>query len=275
MGKTIGIISLKGGVGKTSVVSALGAAMAKEFGKKVLVVDANFSAPNLGLHVGLVNQDTTIHHVLSGMEDVKKAIYETDYGFHILPGSLIYEKVDPLKLKDHLKKIKNHYDAILIDSSPTLNDEILATMVASDELFVVTTPDHVTLSTTLRAVKLAKESNTPIKGLILNKVLNKSFELSLEDIEEAANCPVLAVLPYETGVLKALSMNTPSTLYKKSGTTHEYKHLAAALLGETYNDRRLSQRLRYLFGRVPRQVTNREAFRENLCDTVFRKVFNK
>ena len=36
-GKTIGIISLKGGVGKTSSVANLGAALASEFGRKVLV----------------------------------------------------------------------------------------------------------------------------------------------------------------------------------------------------------------------------------------------
>ena len=63
-GKIIGIISLKGGVGKTSSVANLGAVLASEFNKKVLVVDANFSAPNLGLHLGLVEPKVTIHDVL-------------------------------------------------------------------------------------------------------------------------------------------------------------------------------------------------------------------
>ena len=51
-------------------------------------------------------------------------------------------------------------------------------MIASDKLFVVTTPDHVTLSTTLKAVKLGKQRKTPIKGLIPTKVHNKNFELN-------------------------------------------------------------------------------------------------
>ena len=54
-GTTIGVISIKGGVGKTTAVSNLGTVMANTFGKKVLLVDANFSAPNLGLHLGVVN----------------------------------------------------------------------------------------------------------------------------------------------------------------------------------------------------------------------------
>ncbi|GAG95692.1 unnamed protein product [marine sediment metagenome] len=63
MGKAIGILSLKGGVGKTSVVAALGDAFA-DFGKKVLLIDANFSAPNLGLHFNIVDPEKTIHDLL-------------------------------------------------------------------------------------------------------------------------------------------------------------------------------------------------------------------
>ena len=51
MVKIYGIISIKGGVGKTTAVCNLGAVLAHEFGKRVLLVDANLSSPNLGLHL--------------------------------------------------------------------------------------------------------------------------------------------------------------------------------------------------------------------------------
>ena len=47
MGKVLGVISIKGGVGKTTLVSNLGASLANDFKKKVLLIDANFNAPNL------------------------------------------------------------------------------------------------------------------------------------------------------------------------------------------------------------------------------------
>jgi len=53
MGKTIGLISLKGGVGKTTVSAALAVNLAKKHDKKVLLVDANYSAPNLGIHMNI------------------------------------------------------------------------------------------------------------------------------------------------------------------------------------------------------------------------------
>ena len=136
-------------------------------------------------------------------------------------------------------------------------------MMASDELMVVTTPDYPTLSTTLRAVKLAKQKRTPISGLILNKVHNKKFELSIEDIEEATNVPVLAMLPYDVNVLEALSQATPSTLHKeRSDSSIEYKKLAAALIGEEYNDPRFMPRLKSLFKKPLKQDDNRDVFRE-------------
>ena len=63
--KVFGIIALKGGVGKTTVVANLGAALAQEFHKRVLLVDANFTTPHLGLHVGMVRPSHTLHNVIN------------------------------------------------------------------------------------------------------------------------------------------------------------------------------------------------------------------
>jgi len=257
--KTVGVISIKGGVGKTSTVSSLGASLANDFKKKVLLVDANFTSPTLGLHIGLVNPEITLHHVLDGKANIKEAIYETGYGFDIIPGSHIYDRIDPYALKDKLKELKNNYDLIIVDSSPNLNEEILAAMMASDELLVLTTPDYVTLATTLNAVKLAKVRKTPIIGLVLNKVHGKDFELSIEDIEKAAGVNVLAVLPHEIKVLEALSKSTPSTLHKNSEMSLELKKLAGSLIGESYSEGKWKAFFKKLnnFGRVSKQEVNR------------------
>ena len=75
MGKIIGLISLKGGVGKTSCTANIGASLAKEFGKKVLLVDANFSVPNLAMHFGISDYSTTIQDAIMGNSTLQKAIY--------------------------------------------------------------------------------------------------------------------------------------------------------------------------------------------------------
>jgi len=103
MGGTIGLIALKGGVGKTTISAALGTNLANKYNKKVLLVDANFSAPNLGLHMNIISPKKTIHDVLNG-ERVSNAIH-SQYGVDVIPGNFLYEKtINPLRLKQKLAR---------------------------------------------------------------------------------------------------------------------------------------------------------------------------
>jgi len=262
MGKTIGILSLKGGVGKTSAVLSLGSAVA-ESGKKVLLVDGNFSAPNLGIHLNIINPEVTLHHVLGRGADVRDAIQKMDdFNFDFLPSSIFYRgRFNPLKLKEKLKNLKRKYDIILIDSSPALDDETLAVMNAADELFVVTTPDYPTLSTTLKSLRDARSRGIEIDGLILNKVYNKPFELSISEIEDTAEVPVLAVIPHELNVMKSASNFMPAFVQNpKSRGSEEYRKLAGTVIGEKY--RPTSGIRRFLkFKTTPKhQEVNRELY---------------
>jgi len=261
MGKIIGIMSLKGGVGKTSVVASLGSAIAG-FGKKVLLIDANFSAPNLGIHFNLTDTPVTIHDVLTRKANLKDATYAVGE-LDIIPASIFSDDViGPLRLREKIKPLRKKYDIILIDSSPSLADEGLATLFASDEVFFVINPDHSSLSNTIKTINRANQRRTIINGLILNKVHDKDFELTLEQIESTTNIPIMAVIPHEISVLEAQSKFIPSVQFKpKSKGTKEYKRLAATLTGEEYKP----FSWRKLLGLTPKkEEINRELFYERL-----------
>ncbi|MCK4997409.1 AAA family ATPase [Candidatus Pacearchaeota archaeon] len=233
--KIVGVVALKGGVGKTTVVANLGAALADHYNKKVLIVDANFSTPHLGLHVGLVNPKQNLHPVLSDDYSIYEAIYQHELGFHIIPGKLAPTEVNALALKEKLEPLREIYDIIIVDSSPSLNNEMAATMDASDELIVVSSPDYPTLSSTLHAVNLAKKQNTVIRGIVLNKVRRKKFELGSKDIAEASEVKVLASLPDSLKVLSATAKMVPVVIhFPKEEISHIYKKLAGSIIGEKY-----------------------------------------
>ncbi|MBU4069453.1 MAG: AAA family ATPase [Nanoarchaeota archaeon] len=261
MGKVIGVVSLKGGVGKTSSVVALGEAIS-QFNKKVLLIDANFSAPNLGLHLNIVEPDITLHHVLNGKAHIKDAIYAFG-NIDVIPCSIFNRSIiNPLLLKNKINSLKKRYDVILIDSAPSLNEETLSVILASDELLLVTTPDHLSISTILKASKLAKQRGALINGLILNKVHKKDFELSLDEIEKTTEIPVMAVIPHDLNILKSLSKFTPCVGFKpKAESSIEYKKLAAVLIGEKYKPFNLRNFVRIT---PKRQEINREVFYEGL-----------
>lgn len=262
MCKVIGVVSLKGGVGKTSSVIALGHAFSR-LGKKVLLVDGNLSAPNLGLHLNIIEPEKGLHDVLQRNINPSDSINNLD-NFDVITSRIFDEgNIEYLSLKKRISYLKNSYDVIILDSSPKLDEETLAVILASDELLVVTTPDVPTLGTTIKAVKYAKKRGTPISGLVLNKVYNKNFEISLKDVEETLGIPVLASIPYDIGFLKSLSeFKAFNEIKPNSEVSEEYMKLAGALVGEKYK----TFKIKTLFGWInPRkQDINRTIYYKSL-----------
>jgi septum site-determining protein MinD len=267
MGISIGVISIKGGVGKTTVAASLAADLANHHKKKVLLVDGNYSAPNLGLHMDVVEPLKTIHDVLAGKARPLSAIH-TRYGVDVIPGSYFYDKgVAYLKLKDRLESIKNSYDFVVIDSSPTLDEETLSTMLASDRLFVITTPDYPTLSCSLRAASLAKKRGKPVSGIIVNKIRDPLYELSIHEVEDALGIPVVAQLPDEKDHVRALFTRIPMPVYnRKSPFSREINRLSAALVGE---EEQIPFFNRLLGIPIKKAAVNRQLLKQSFYKSVF------
>ena len=103
MPSTIGIISIKGGAGKTTIAASLASDLVNHFSKKVLLVDANYGSPNLGLHMDIVSPERTIHEVLAHRAKIKSAIHNR-FGVDVIPGSYFFDAhFNPLKLKNKIK----------------------------------------------------------------------------------------------------------------------------------------------------------------------------
>ncbi len=268
MVQTLGIIAIKGGVGKTTLAASLASDLVNHYGKKVLLVDANYSAPNLGLHMDIVEPKKTIHDVLDRKAHIRSAIHQR-FGVDVIPGSYVHnQRLNYLKLKDKLSAIKSEYDFVIIDSSPSLNEEVLSTMLASDSLFVVTTPDYPTLSCSLKAAKLAKQRGMVISGVIINKMRDPNYELTLKEIEEVIGIPVVARIPDDEIHTRALFTRIPASIYnRKSKFGREISKLSAALTGQ--NEKRS------FFGRIfgngyKKEEVNRQLLREDFYKSMFK-----
>jgi septum site-determining protein MinD len=231
----ISVVSAKGGVGKTTVVSNLGTVLVKNFGKRVLVVDGNITTPTLGIHLGMLSQEKTLHDVLAENVNLTQAIYIHPCGLHIIPASLspTSEYPDPQTLKEKLDDIKNAYDIIFIDGAAGIGREVISAIRASDSVLVVTNPEMTSVLSAIKAIKISRSLGIPILGIVLNRATREKHELKVSDVEELCEAKVIAAIPYDRKIPESIRRMTPVVLYDKNAkSVPAFNSLAAQIIGE-------------------------------------------
>ena len=234
MGKIITITSGKGGVGKTTTSINLAAAL-NYFGKDVIIVDANLSTPNVGLHLGAPIVPISLNHVLMGKAKLSEAIYEHESGTKVIPSSLSISELknlDHSKLKEVAKKLKKIADIVIFDSAAGLGEEAVAAIDSADELIIVTNPEIPAVTDALKISKLIEQMGKSVKGVIVTKVKNSKTEMPISNISEMLELPILGIVPHDDKFQASLVMKDAIIhTYPKSKASREYKRIAANIIG--------------------------------------------
>lgn len=232
--RIIGIVSAKGGVGKTTTAINLGAAAVNTFNKSVLVLDTNINTGNLGLNLGLTYHPVSMRSIIKDPISILHSVHKHKSGLHVIPSSLVTEKkkVNTASLRKKLKKL-NNYDLILLDSAPGTGDDAQIAMKVADGLLLVVTPDMPAIGTVIKTMEMAKRLKVPVHGVVLNKVKGKKYEITVRNIETALGVPVIAIVPEDPSVQEAVYARMPVVLHKsRAPCSVSFKKLSAKILGK-------------------------------------------
>ena len=235
--RVIGVFSCKGGVGKTTAVANLGMCLTQYMGDNILAVDANLTAPNLGLHFGEFSPKVTIHDALADELPIEKVVMKC-HDLPVLLGSIAYgDEIHLVDLRGHLEPLKGKYKVILIDSAPGIGGEVIAAIKACDEIIIVTNPHVPTVASTLKTFRAAERYKVPIMGVIVNKVRGEPFELPIEDVKKALGWPIIAAVPEDRKVRESTAAGIPVVRYDpKSSAAVEFRKLGEFLVKHVTRD---------------------------------------
>ena len=253
MGKVIALANQKGGVGKTTTAINLAASLAV-LEKKVLIVDADPQAnATSGIGIDVKSVNTSIYECVVENIDPRKIILKTAIqGLELIPShiDLVGAEIEMLNLPDRekvlstvIEQIRDNYDFIFIDCSPSLGLITVNALTAADSVIIPVQCEYFALEglgkllNTIKIIQTRLNPDLEIEGFLLTMYdsrLNLSNQVLQEVQSHFGDMVFETVITRNIKLSEAPSYGLPIVLYDATSKgASSYMELAKEILQHT------------------------------------------
>ena len=215
MARLIGIISGKGGVGKTTIASNLSYALSK-FGQKVVAIDCNITTPHLSSYMPDFSWRASLNDVMKGKADIFLAMHYNN-GIYIVPASPNLEDligVDISNLREVMQPLRAADNLVILDSAPGLGKESISVLSSCTEVLFVTVPQRPAVNDILKCIKVAEEIGVKQLGLVLNMCSKQRYNLTAEEVEEITGLNVIGNIDFDKKIIDSVLTKKPLVILR-------------------------------------------------------------
>lgn len=240
-GRIVTVFSPKGGVGKTTSSVNLALALSDRGARKVCLVDLDLGFGDVAITMQLFPTHSIEQAV--GAEDLvdlpmlESLLTRHEESLMVLAAPAhpdVRERITPLLISRILRALRDGFDYIVVDTSPSFDDATLTALDETDECVIVATLDV----PTLKNVKVALETMDMLsiarghRHLMLNRA-DEAVGISIEKVETILGMPVASQVASAMDVAASTNTGTPIVLAKpQHPAALAYRHLAASVTGE-------------------------------------------
>ncbi len=237
LGKLLTFMSAKGGAGATMLACNFAVSLAKESGKKTLLIDLDLPLGDAALNMGITAEFSTIDALQSAerldARFLAQLLVKHSSGVSVLaaPGRFLQYQASPEAIDWLIYVARQEFDNVVVDLGSKLDLMGTAAYKDATTFYLVTQSSIPELRNSNRLVQQFFAGSVPKLEIVINRYESRTLGVSEEHITKALTRPAQWKIPNDYAAVRKMQINATPLVLADSAITRQIRLMTKAVIG--------------------------------------------